>query len=379
MSATKKFDVLIVYSELLAKSASSPSRTPFSAHNTCNTAYAYFLKVADRAGLKMALTTTADITSPGTCSSYWIVKNGRWIKRMNACYSTLIFDKCAPSNKSLRVARNLLFASRGIKPYNHQTFYDLLYDKQRTHDLLERHAIPTVSLGTHKRSRLVTSHHKLSTLIDKHPRRHDFGSALVLKDRHGAGGNHVYKIRDGKQASIKTMMQAHPHISFVLQPFVQFERGLSFDGHVAATDIRLVYLGGKVVQSYVRRAARGDFRCNEHQGGTSTYIRVSDIPRQVSSLASRIATRLGNRKSLYALDFIMSNSGNVYFLEGNTGPGLNWNTSKPGEATMPQQLIRLIVQSLLKRIKRHNPPLRRKKHLHLPPSPGAFIYSPAVA
>jgi len=49
-------------------------------------------------------------------------------------------------------------------------------------------------------------------------------------------------------------------------------------------------------------------------------------------------------------DFVISNSGNIYFLEGNIGPGITWDTTDLIDTQKAQQLIRSIVQVMAKRV-----------------------------
>ena len=52
------------------------------------------------------------------------------------------------------------------------------------------------------------------------------------------------------------------------------------------------------------------------------------------------------RHSLYTLDFIQSNNGNLYFLEGNNNPGLDWNHGKKINEIKSKELINLIINKL---------------------------------
>ena len=49
-------------------------------------------------------------------------------------------------------------------------------------------------------------------------------------------------------------------------------------------------------------------------------------------------------------DFIISNNGNIYLLEGNTGPGLDWNLLIRENEIEGQKLIRMIVKELVGRV-----------------------------
>ena len=95
-------------------------------------------------------------------------------------------------------------------------------------------------------------------------------------------------------------------------------------------------------------AQANDFRCNAHAGGSIKYFRKNELPPTVILQARKIFTALGKNASLYSLDFIMSNNGNIYLLEGNTGPGLNWSLTNREDKIGAQRLIRIIVKQLKK-------------------------------
>ena len=107
---------------------------------------------------------------------------------------------------------------------------------------------------------------------------------------------------------------------------------------------------------------KGDFRCNEHQGGTLKYISKNELPQKVVTRSNKISHVLNKKCSLFALDFIISNNGNIYLLEGNTGPGLDWNLSIKENEIEAQKLIRIIIKELVRRV--GLPILISKKETH---------------
>jgi glutathione synthase/RimK-type ligase-like ATP-grasp enzyme len=93
-------------------------------------------------------------------------------------------------------------------------------------------------------------------------------------------------------------------------------------------------------------AKAGDFRCNEHQGGTLKYIPINQVPASLIATSRKIAKKLGRKTSLFALDFIISNNKNIYLVEGNTGPGLDWDLSVRKNETESKRLIGIVVKRL---------------------------------
>lgn len=356
MNQVTNFDVLIVYSEKLANSANSVSETitaPFpkgSDNESYNLVYGYFLKTCQKNNLKAAFTTSADIVGAGKCQSYWLFENNTWIKVQKAAFSKLIFDKFSPIGKSRKIRRNLLFSSKRTKPFNDSHLFDLCFDKQKTYEALSGFSIPTVTIRDSTKQGVIKAQKLLKEKIAKHQNRSDFSEEVVIKDRFGAGGLNVYKFGNDQTEMMIAVVKKHNSKSFVIQPFVKFNKGFSYKNSLASTDIRLIYLGNKIVQTYIRIAKKGDFRCNEHSGGLLKYIPKNEVPSKVMAVSRNIAKIIDDKSSLFALDFIISNNGNVYLLEANTGPGLDWNLSIKKNEIEAKKLMRIIIKEIAKRI-----------------------------
>lgn len=160
----------------------------------------------------------------------------------------------------------------------------------------------------------------------------------------GAGGNHVYQIKADFVQVIHTIMAQNPTIEFVLQPFLLFDQGFEYNGLRASTDIRLLFHHNQLFQCYLRMAKTDDFRCNEHQGGQLVYIATSDVPEVIHAIAKKIVKKINKPQALYALDFAVSNAGRIYLVEGNIGPGIDWDVTKEVNEKKSKQLIRRIVK-----------------------------------
>ncbi len=355
MNKITNFDVLIVYSEKLANSASSVSgviSAPFSKRSnneSYNLVYGYFLKTCQKNNLKAAFTTSADIIGAGKCQSYWLFEKNAWIKVQKTGFSKLIFDKCSPKSKSRKIQRNILFSSKRTRPFNDPHLFDLCFDKQKTYEALNGFSMPTVTIRDSTKQGVIKAQKLLKEKIAKCQNRSDFSEGVVIKDRFGAGGLNVYKFGNDQTKMMIALVKKHKSLSFVIQPFVKFEKGFSFQNSSKPTDVRLIFLGQKIIQTYIRIAKKGDFRCNEHAGGLLKYISKSEIPLEIKKVSKRIVDILNKKFSLYALDFIISNNGNIYLLEANTGPGLDWNLSIKENEIEAKKLIRIIIKEISKR------------------------------
>jgi len=350
------FDVLIVYSERLAISANSGSEdvtAPFakgSGSESYNLVYGYFLRTCRKNNLKAAFTTSADIVGAGKCQGYWLFENETWIKTRKTGFSKLIFDKFSPTSKSIKINRNLLFSSERVKPFNNPYLFNLCFDKQKTYNKLHKFSIPTVTIDDSSKKEVDKECKALKEKIARHPYKDDFSEEIIMKDRFGAGGRNVYKFKASQFNMMIISMKKHKKISFIIQPFVKFDKGFSYQNSSVSTDIRLIYLGKKIVQTYIRMAKKGDFRCNEHKGGLLKYIPKNEVPSKVVAVSRNIAEILDKRSSLFALDFIISNNGNIYLLEANTGPGLDWNLSIKENEIEAKKLMRIIIKEMVRRI-----------------------------
>lgn len=356
MNKLNYFDVLIVYTESLAASAADVSvhnLTPFprgSRNETYNVVYGYFLEICEKYNLSAAFTTSADIVGPGLCNSFWTFNNKSWSKYNTSCFSNLIFDKFSPTRRGIKSRRKLLFSAEEIKSFNDPSLFNLFFDKQKTYDKLSDFSIPTIPVSENSLGSVESACVELKVLMDTHPGSIDFSDEIIMKDRFGAGGRHIYKFKTGQAEKMASVVRKNPKVSFIIQPFAKFDKGFCYRDLPASTDIRLIYLNGKIAQSYIRVAKQGDFRCNEHQGGALIYLSLNEIPKKLIEKSNLIAKTLNEKYSLYALDFIVSNNGNTYLLEGNTGPGLDWNMSLKKNEIEAKKLIRLVVKQLTIRV-----------------------------
>lgn len=357
MNQITNFDLLIVYSEGIATSSNSLSEdvtAPFSKESgsqNYNDVYGYFLETCRKYNLKSAFTTSADIIGAGRCRSFWLYENKVWTKVQKVCFSKIIFDKFSPTRVKIKNSRDLLFSSKQIKPFNNPDLFDFCFDKQKTYERLDKFSIPTVTIKNNTKRGVSTACKELSKQIEAHLNKNDFSNEIVMKDRFGAGGLNVYKFKSGEEGKMTTLSKKHKAVSFIIQPFVKFDKGLSTEKSSSPIDIRLIYLRKKIVQTYLRIAKQGEFRCNEHRGGLLKYIAISKVPLKVRTFSKNIVKRLNTEDSLFALDFIISNNGNVYLLEANTGPGLDWNLSLKENEIEAKRLIRIIVKDIKERIR----------------------------
>ena len=71
-----------------------------------------------------------------------------------------------------------------------------------------------------------------------------------------------------------------------------------------------------------------------------------NVLKAIKRIKSKLDEKMNLEHSLYALDFIKSNNGNLYFMEGNSGPGIDWDPTKKVNETKSKELIDHIVNRL---------------------------------
>jgi glutathione synthase/RimK-type ligase-like ATP-grasp enzyme len=80
-----------------------------------------------------------------------------------------------------------------------------------------------------------------------------------------------------------------------------------------------------------------------------SYIESQSIPDSVRIKSDAIIKLIKGEGALFALDFIISNNGNVYFLEGNINPGIYWGVNSVEDKVNTKKLIVTIVGELKRR------------------------------
>lgn len=349
-------DVLIVYTEgAMAGIACARTKrltAPFNAkprYMELNKSYAYMLQACSELGMSAGLASSADITGEGQVTGYWKYDEHCWTKHQGIARARIVFDKFSPYNSLQRQLRQTLFGER-VTPFNSPDLYELFFDKLKLYEYLSKYAIPTVPIRRPTKTEIKTALRSLDGLIASHTGKMDFARGVVLKDRNGAGGAAVYLVKERDVAKIYELVLRHPNKRFVLQPRVKFEHGFAYKSKRGQTEIRHIFAGEEIVQSYIRVAAGEDKLCNDHQGGESIYLKLREVPRRVTNMARSIASTLPADSGVYALDFVIADSGQTYLLEGNTGPGLNWSDDNKIHETKSKELIGVIVQTIAKRV-----------------------------
>lgn len=341
---------MIVYDAYSAHSAANLAyceSAPFAARGhyfSCNACYEYFIEYCQQQNLSAAFTTTKDISALGQFKNYWTFHK-KWQRHSEIATAKVVFDKFSNLTPRNCHARHLLATAQIPLPIFHNQAMRILFDdKLKTYLQFPRYAIPTVKVSPLNKAGLLKAKNTLKTLCTQHPYHKDFQTDFVLKDQFGMGGNNIFKIAaDEKSSAVPKKTAAH----FVLQPFIKAS-GFTMANCTRNSDLRIIICNNKIIQSYLRIAKTGEFRANAVQGGKVVYLKLNQIPLEVKNMAKKIQKKLPSKTALYALDFIKSNNGHLYFIEGNNRPGLIWFDQE--DEKRAKQLIHLVVKNLKKLI-----------------------------
>lgn len=349
------FDVLIVYSSSITSSAldDSAGKTPFAKSKSQKNyaqSYAYLLDQCSKQKLRAAFTTLNDICGAGKSKSYWLHDKHGWSRHSGFASARVIFDKCSPRTSVQIKKRKLLFSTDAVMPFNEIGLYNLFFDKLALHDTLYSVSIPTIGISSGDKISVESAITRLEIIKSIHSNQQDFGEGYVLKDRYGSGGNNIFQIKKSGINQIQHIVLQNPNIEFVLQPMLLFKHGFSYKKSVGRTEIRMIFMKEKLIQVYLRVAEPKAFLCNGHQGGEIIYIPNSSLSTKLKQTALNTLALLPSHNSLYSLDFVISDHGNSYLLEGNTGPGLNWDENDIHDIRGAKKVMRVIVEELKQRV-----------------------------
>ncbi|PIR75127.1 MAG: hypothetical protein COU34_04450 [Candidatus Magasanikbacteria bacterium CG10_big_fil_rev_8_21_14_0_10_43_9] len=227
-------------------------------------------------------------------------------------------------------------------------------NKLHTYHTFKEFAIPTVEIKGVTEKEILLAKKRLDTILQTHPHAEDFSDQYIIKNKKGSGGFNIFQVtftKNGIQKILEHCEKNNKNISYLLQPFLSCDTGFHFKKHSGTIDLRVISLYKKTIQSYIRVAKKGNFLANQHQGGNSFYISLKKIPQDVLSMNRKVKNILDATSdishSLYALDYIRSNNGNLYLVEGNANPGIYWEYDEIRSSKQKtKKLINVIVNEI---------------------------------
>jgi len=151
----------------------------------------------------------------------------------------------------------------------------------------------------------------------------------ICKLLHGSGGTGVSLLKDRKTAIPILQSLFKSRSSVILQEYLES----------GGTDYRVVVIGGVVVASFQRTAAKGEFRANLKQNGTGRPVELDEADKQLCINAA-MALNVGAA----GIDLIKS-KGKSYIIEGNANFG--WGIEKITGLNIAEMMIQYCEQNYL--------------------------------
>jgi len=148
----------------------------------------------------------------------------------------------------------------------------------------------------------------------------------------------VIKLLEGTQGLGVVLTKTHKAAESVIQAFAGLKSDIlvqDFIGEAKGSDIRVFVVGGKVVASMMRTAAKGEFRSNVHRGGSAKSVRISNTERLMAIQSAREL-----KLSVAGVDIIRSKKGPM-ILEVNSSPGLE-GIENASQVNVAEQIIKYI-------------------------------------
>lgn len=181
------------------------------------------------------------------------------------------------------------------------------------------------------------------------PRTGYANSPLDTKDliKTVGGAPVVIKLLEGTQGKGVVLAETEKAAESVINAFKSLKANIlvqEFIKESAGVDLRCFVVGGKVVASMERRAAKGEFRANIHLGGTGHKVKITPQERKLAVAAAKV---VGLRVS--GVDMIRSKDG-PKVLEINSSPGLEGVEHATGK-DIAAMMIEHIESQVLKRKK----------------------------
>lgn len=349
-NAIRLYDIIIIYEGDMAESAGDAAyheKHPFSIkkNNPYNESYSYFLEECAKQNVRAAFTTTNDIGLNGLCKTVWEYREKKWHRITQRSQAKIFFDKFSQKKELTPFSIAVKKSVAKMSLFHNKKIRSIFDNKLKTSTLFLEHTVPTEFIDLSSQKKILLAQKKLDKKIALHSEHRDFKKGYVLKDQFGSGGDLVFKTT--KETDYAAIYKKHPLVSFVLQPFVTAS-GFQFGTTSGIIDLRVIVLNGTIIQSYIRSAKKKEFRANASYGGSVSYIPIEKIPQDVLDMTRAIHQTLKSKHSFYALDFMKSDSGNLYFIEGNITPGLNWFNKT--DELYAKKLIRELIEEMKKMI-----------------------------
>ncbi|MEI8103843.1 MAG: ATP-grasp domain-containing protein [Candidatus Moraniibacteriota bacterium] len=164
---------------------------------------------------------------------------------------------------------------------------------------------------------------------------------IVVKPVSESGGNGVCIVNKSEIGSLDFSNEK------IVQEFIDSSNGipgLSDSTH----DLRLVFVGKKLIYAYIREPKDGCFLANLAQGGTLTIVPIENLPKSLDPVLRHVHAILDSfTDRIFAVDFMFDENSRPWIVEFNSMPGLYFTEKeKPYMMEMYQELLGVFKRQL---------------------------------
>jgi glutathione synthase/RimK-type ligase-like ATP-grasp enzyme len=250
-------------------------------------------------------------------------KGANW-KRVSNITPDLIYDKTKASTETY-YKKELMHEHYPF--INDLNFTKLIDDKFVTSLIFEKWS---------KKSWVIENSSELKNILPKLK-----SSKIVIKPISESGGKNV-QIIDKKDAGKIQIISEN-----IVQEFIDSSRGVPGVSK-GMHDLRLVFVGDKIIYSYIREPKEGSFLANLAQGGSLIIVPKEKIPTSLKPIIASANEAFATfNPRIYSLDVMFDEKKKPWIVEFNSMPGLYFTPAeKPHMLEMYQELLTVFKEKL---------------------------------
>lgn len=255
----------------------------------------------------------------------WIFegKGGNW-KKVENIRPDLIYDK-TKSRAEVYYKKELI-----------GTHYPFINDLNFTKLIDDKFVTSLLFPQWSKKSYLVKDETQLRRLLPK------LGtSKIVIKPLNESGGKGVQILEKTEMGNVRLLGDN------LVQEFIDSSAGIP-EVCQGLHDLRLVFVGEKLIYAYVRQPKKGSFLANLAQGGKLIIVPIEKIPKTLDPIVAFMNKTFDSFEDrIFAADFIFDKQGKPWIVELNSMPGLFFTPQeKPYMIGMYQELLAVFKKRL---------------------------------
>lgn len=166
-------------------------------------------------------------------------------------------------------------------------------------------------------------------------------SKIVVKPLSESGGKGVHIVEKSESEELELAGEN------IVQEFIDSSRGVP-DVSDKMHDLRLVFVGDKLIYSYIREPKEGSFLANLAQGGKLIIVPTENLPKTLDPIISRVNEMFNSFPNrIFAIDFMFDENKKPWIVELNSMPGLFFTPEeKPYMLKMYQELLDVFKKEL---------------------------------